>query len=107
MAYFTAPAYYTIIRECPSGTGFADLVMLPRAEAKGRPAMVVELKWKKDADSAIQQIKERRYAGALKGYGEEVLLVGINYDKEDPNKKHECVIERMKSQQILYGEATT
>ena len=42
MAYFTAPAYYNIVREFPSGKGFADLVFLPRANAGKRPAMVVE-----------------------------------------------------------------
>ena len=95
MAYFTAPAYYTVIRELPSGTGFADLVFIPRAEAKGKPAMVIELKWKEDADSAIRQIKERRYAGALKGFGKEILLVGVSYDKDDKNKRHSCMIEKV------------
>ena len=31
MAYFTAPAYYNIIREMPTGKGFADFVFIPRA----------------------------------------------------------------------------
>ena len=35
------------------------------------------------------------YTQALEGYSGEVLLVGINYDKEDRNKRHSCVIERM------------
>ena len=29
MAYFTAPAYYNIVREMPSGKGFADFVFIP------------------------------------------------------------------------------
>ncbi|MDD6824808.1 MAG: AAA family ATPase [Oscillospiraceae bacterium] len=91
MAYFTAPAYYTVIRGLPSGKGFADIVMIPRADSGNKPAMVIELKWDKDADTAIKQIKEKRYTGKLKGYGKEVLLVGVNYDRE--SKKHECVIE--------------
>ena len=91
MAYFTAPAYYTIIREMPVGKGFADMVLLPRRDSGNKPAMVIELKYDKSADTAIRQIKEKRYAGALKDYGDKVLLVGINYDKE--TKKHECVIE--------------
>lgn len=93
MAYFTAPAYYTVIREFPSGKGFADLALIPRSNAGGRPAILLELKWNKDADSAIRQIKDRRYAGQLKGYGKEILLVGINYDPRSKNKKHHCVIE--------------
>lgn len=91
MAYFTAPAYYTIIREMPAGKGFADMVLLPRLDSGNKPAMVIELKYDKSADTAIRQIKEKRYAGVLKDYGDKVLLVGINYDKE--TKKHECVIE--------------
>ena len=93
MAYFTAPAYYNVIREFPSGKGFADIVMIPRADSGDKPAMIIELKWDKDADTAIKQIKEKRYVGNLKGYGKEVLLVGVSYDKE--NKKHECVIEKV------------
>ena len=90
MAYFTAPAYYNIIREMPSGKGFADFVFLPRANAGNRPAMIVELKHNKTADAAITQIKEKRYQGALSGYKGKILLVGINYDTE---KHHTCVIE--------------
>ena len=56
--------------------------------------MVVELKWDKTADTAINQIKERRYGGNLKGYGKEIILVGISYDKDETGKKtHSCVIE--------------
>ena len=94
MAYFTAPAYYDIIREHPAGKGYADFIFKPRANAGWRPAMVVELKYNKSADTAIRQIKEKRYQGALSGYGDKILLVGINYDAEGDDKKHHtCVIE--------------
>ena len=93
MAYFTAPAYYTVVRELPSGKGFADIALIPRADSGNKPAMIIELKYDKTADTAIRQIKEKKYAGALKGYGEEVILVGVSYDRG--NKKHECVIEKM------------
>lgn len=92
MAYFTAPAYYNVIREFPAGKGFADFVFLPRP-AGSRPAIVVELKYDKSAETAIKQIKEKRYAGALTGYAGKVLLVGINYDKNAADKKHSCIIE--------------
>ena len=96
MAYFTAPAYYNIVREFPTGKGFADLVFLPRANAGKRPAMVVELKYNQSADSAIRQIKERRYQGALSGYSDRILLVGVNYDANgEDKKKHTCVIEEL------------
>ena len=94
MAYFTAPAYYTVVRELPSGKGFADIALIPRADSGNKPAMIIELKYDKTADTAIRQIKEKRYAGALKGYGKEILLVGVNYDKE--SKEHECVIEKVR-----------
>ena len=94
MAYFTAPAYYNIVREFPSGKGFADLVFLPRANAGKRPALVVELKYNQSADTAIKQIKEKRYQGALAGFRDRILLVGVNYDAEgEDKKKHTCVIE--------------
>ena len=97
MAYFTAPGYYNIIREMPSGKGFADFVFIPRANAGYRPAMVVELKYNKSADTAIKQIKEKRYQGALSDYRDRILLVGINYDAEGKDKKHHtCVIEEWK-----------
>ena len=57
LAYYSARAYYTEIRELPSGKGFADIVYLPRREHLDRPAMIIELKWDKSADSAIRQIK--------------------------------------------------
>lgn len=94
MAYFTAPAYYDIIREHPAGKGYADFIFRPRANAGWRPAMVVELKYNQSADTAIRQIKEKRYQGALSGYGDTILLVGINYDADGKDKKHHtCVIE--------------
>ncbi len=94
MAYFTAPAYYNVIREMPTGKGFADFVFIPRANAGTRPAMIVELKYNKDADTAIEQIKENRYQGALAGYSDKILLVGINYEATGKDKKrHTCVIE--------------
>ena len=58
--------------------------------------MVVELKYNQTADSAIQQIKNRRYQGALSGYGDRILLVGVNYDADGADiKKHTCKIEEL------------
>ena len=91
MAYFTAPAYYSMIREMPSGKGFADLAFIPRSNAGFRPAILVELKYNQSADTALKQIKERRYHGVLANTCEQVLLVGINYDTK--SKVHTCAIE--------------
>ena len=57
-----------------------------------KPAAVIELKWDKDAEGAIAQIKNKQYVEALKDYHGNLLLAGINYDKK--TKKHECVIEK-------------
>lgn len=91
MAYYSAKAYYlNPIMELPTGKGFADVVYLPRRNTD-RPALVIELKWKKSAEGAIRQIKDRQYASWIKDYTGEILLVGINYDDR---KGHECVIEK-------------
>ncbi len=58
------------------------------------PALVVELKVDKSAEAAIQQIRDRKYPRALEGYSGEILLAGINYDRENRNKPHSCVIEK-------------
>lgn len=60
--------------------------------------MIIELKYDKDADSAIRQIHENRYDGELKEYFGNLLLVGINYDKDAKGadaKRHSCVIEKV------------
>lgn len=94
MAYFTAPAYYNIVREMPAGKGFADFAFIPRSNAGHRPAMIVELKYNQSADTAIKQIKENRYHGEFTNYGDKILLVGINYDSNGKDKKHHtCIIE--------------
>lgn len=94
LAYYSARKDYKLIRELPSGRGFADIVFLPLPFSQ-KPALVVELKYNKSADAAIQQIKDRAYTQALEGYAGEILLVGINYDKDNVNKPHSCVIEKL------------
>lgn len=59
-----------------------------------KPALVVELKWDKSVEGAIKQIKDKRYFESLKEYQNNMLLVGINYDKK--TKEHECRIEKFK-----------
>lgn len=94
LAFYAAREYYTIIRELPSGKGFADLVYIPRQKFADIPAVVIELKWNVNAKGAIAQIKEKKYCEALAEYKGNLLLVGVNYDKE--TKKHSCVIEHLK-----------
>lgn len=94
LAYYSARKDYRLIRELPTGRGFADVVFLPLPSV-GKPALVVELKYDKTAYTAIQQIKDRHYTQALEGYAGEILLVRINYDKDNKDKPHSCVIERV------------
>lgn len=94
LAYYSARKDYLMIRELPSGHGFADIVFLPLPAAAGKPALVIELKYNKSADTAIRQIKDRRYTQTLEKYTGEILLVGVDYSKDDKGKSHSCIIER-------------
>lgn len=91
LALYTARNFYTVVRELPSGKGFADMVYIPRKKFPDKPALVVELKWDKSASGAIEQIKRKEYCKSLEEYQGNILLVGINYDKE--TREHNCVIE--------------
>lgn len=91
LAFYSARNKFKIIRELPAGKGFADVVFVPWRNVD-LPAIIVELKWKKDAVTAIGQIKERHYPVSLKEYAGDVILCGINYEKD--GKEHTCVIEK-------------
>ena len=91
IAYFYARNDYVIHRELATGKGFADLVLIPRKNVDS-PAIVLELKYNRDADSAIDQILRRQYPAKVSQYTGDLLLVGINYDRE--SKTHECQIQR-------------
>ena len=58
-----------------------------------KPAVIMELKWDKTAKGVISQIKEKQYVNALKEYQGNLLLAGINYEKD--TKMHTCVIEEV------------
>lgn len=94
-AYFSYGDEYVMFEELPAGVGYADIVYLPKKNSV-LPALVIELKWKKSAESALEQIRERRYPEAVRGYGGAILLVGISYDREAPvgKRKHLCRIEK-------------
>ncbi len=94
LAYYTYRDHYIQFEELPGGEGFADVVYLPRKDSS-YPVLVVELKWNKSAEGAIDQIKNRNYPKPLEGFGAKILLVGISYDKNAPigRRKHSCTIE--------------
>lgn len=102
LAFYFAREYYTIIRELPSGKGFADICFIPRRLHQDKPAVVIELKWNQEVSGAIAQIKDRNYVDALKEYEGNILLVGISYDRK--SKTHTCRIEKMqkKNENPLY-----
>ena len=92
VAYIWAKNEYVIHREYATGKGYADLVMIPRRNVS-KPALVIELKFNNSADTAIDQIKRKQYPSKIAEYTGDILLVGINYDKE--TKQHTCRIESL------------
>ena len=90
LAYYSARNDYEIFRELPSGKGYADLTFIPR-KGVDSPAMVIELKYNKSAETALEQIKAKNYTEKLEAFSGEILLVGISYDE---SKGHSCVIEK-------------
>ena len=90
LAYYAAKRYYKIFREQPAGKGFADMVFIPLPKST-RPAIVVELKSKKTAQGAIDQIKNKNYPAALQGFSRQILLVGIGWSKRKAH--HDVKIE--------------
>ena len=94
LALYAARNFYTVHRELAGGKGFADLVFIPRKKFQEKPALVVELKWDKMVEGAINQIKKKEYCQSLEEYKGNILLVGVNYNKK--TKVHECMIEEYK-----------
>ena len=90
IAYYYARNDYVMHRELASGKGFADIVLIPRKNVDS-PAIVIELKVDKDADSALDQIRRKQYPAKVAEYAANLLLVGISYDRQ--TKQHSCRIE--------------
>lgn len=96
--YLKAMDSYRIEREDKAGTGYVDFIFYPFV--KNEDCIIIELKVNHTADEAIQQIKDRQYALRFEGkFGENpeytgrILAVGIAYNKDDENKRHECKVE--------------
>ena len=107
IAYYYASNDYIIHRELATGKGFADLVLIPRKNVDS-PAIVIELKYDKAVDTAIDQIHRRQYPAKVAQYlnlppqsnnsqfstpNSQLLLVGITYHRN--SKQHECRIEKL------------
>ena len=106
IAYYYASNDYIIHRELATGKGFADLVLIPRKNVDS-PAIIIELKYNKAVDTAIDQIHRKQYPAKVAQYlnlpssnnnsqfstpHSQLLLVGITYDRD--TKQHQCRIER-------------
>ena len=98
LVYLQARDFYRIEREDKAGIGYVDFIFYPFV--KNDDCIIIELKVNHTADEAIQQIKDRQYALRFEGklgenpeYTGRILAVGIAYNKNDENKRHECKVE--------------
>ena len=91
LAYYAAQDAYRLRFEENAGKGVADCLMYPKR--RGIPGIVLELKYNRSAEEAVEQIRRKEYAREMTGAADNVLLVGINYDKS--SKRHQCVIEEI------------
>ena len=93
LAYYSYKDHYLQFEELSAGEGFADVAYIPLADSDW-PILLIELKWKESAESAIGQIINKKYTYGLENYGRPILLVGITYDKDAGagKKKHRCRI---------------
>ena len=90
LSFIYALNKYTIVKEMTTGKGFADVVFIPFVP--NIPAMIIELKRNGSTESAIMQIREKRYFDSLSAYSGDLLFIGVNYD--EAAKTHECRIEQ-------------
>lgn len=91
LVYLSARTKYKIVREMPAEIGFADFIFYPND--KNKPAFIIELKKDSTHEEVLKQIKEKRYALALKDYTGQKLAVGITYDSKQ--KQHHVKIEEI------------
>ncbi|MCD8076354.1 MAG: ATP-binding protein [Lachnospiraceae bacterium] len=96
LVYLAARDSYYVERENKAGEGYTDFIFYP--ERTGDDGIILELKVDDTPETAIAQIKDRKYILKFQGKMAErkrhtgrVLLVGIGYDKK--KKEHRCRIE--------------
>lgn len=90
LSFIYALNKYTVIKEATTGKGFADVVFIPYVP--NIPAMIIELKRNDSVESALNQIREKKYFASLEHYSGNLLFIGINYDEKQ--KTHTCKIEQ-------------
>ena len=99
LAYYAARKYYTTILELDTGKGYADVVYLPAPQYAEKPALLIELKYGHSADIAMDQIRRQKYLDRFEHYKGNILVIGINYNRDLPAdhpefKHHSCRIEK-------------
>ena len=99
LAFYAARKYYTTILELDTGKGYADVVYLPAPQYAEKPALLIELKYGHSADIAMDQIRRQKYLDRFEHYKGNILVIGINYNREVPPdhpefKHHSCRIEK-------------
>ena len=99
LAYYAARKYYTTVLELDTGKGYADVAYLPAPQYPEKPALLIELKYGHSAEMAMEQIRRQKYLDRFEHYRGNLLLIGINYDRELPAdhpafKRHTCKIEK-------------
>lgn len=87
LSYLYAREIYRVEREEKSGKGYCDFIFYPIYHRN--PAIILELKFGKSPEEAIQQIKDKNYMSRIQD-SNKIILCGINYDIE---KHHSCKIE--------------
>jgi len=105
LVYLAARNSHEPRREANAGAGRADVIYYPYDHSG--TGFVIELKVDDTPESAIQQIKDRRYAqrfyGDMSVYSEimgrcdytgKVIGVGITYDRK--TKTHHCLVEPLR-----------
>ncbi|MCD8019597.1 MAG: ATP-binding protein [Clostridiales bacterium] len=100
LVYLSARESYYIDREDKAGEGYVDFIFYP--ENPGDDGIILELKVDDTPETAIQQIKDKKYALKFQGKMAEkkrhigrILMVGIGYNKK--SKEHHCKIEILKN----------
>lgn len=92
LAYIWSVDDYLRVDELGGGRGYADIAFIPKPTSS-LPPLVVELKWDKPTEAALDQIYARNYPAALAGLAGECVLVGITY--HEGSDEHECRIDRV------------
>ncbi len=90
LSYIYAINNYVITKELPTGKGVADIAYIPFDKSKA--AIIVELKVNQSPETALNQIKQKKYFASLDNWHGDILFVGVSYDKE--TKQHWCKIEQ-------------